>query len=263
MASIQCINGCCLEWLAILPDNSIDLFICDLPYGCLTGGGGKEKKKRAEKSDSGVVVAGGCEWDIKIDLVEFWKQIKRLCKNDNTPVLMFCNTIFGIDLINSNRDWFRYDIVWNKNCGTNFLQANKRPMQSHEMIYVFSKKSAFYKRIDYVMEGKDKSSSRSHGDGVRKGIYGNLIRSDCRKEDDISRCPLSVIDFKRTKSDRHPTCKSIELYKWLIERYSNEDDYVLDPTAGSFNSGRACKELNRNYIGIELDADFYEKNKID
>lgn len=265
MTSIQCINGCCLEWLAILPDKSIDLFICDLPYGCLSGGGGKEKKKRAEKSDSGVVVAGGCEWDIKIDLVEFWKQVKRCCKNDNTPVLMFCNTKFGIDLINSNPDWFRYDIVWNKNCGTNFLHANNRPMTSHEMIYVFSKKGAFYNRIDVKVEGK-KGYKRPNGyprnsDGCF-GFASYIIENGEDRIDD-TRCPLSVINFHSCRDKRHPTAKPIDLLKWLIERYSNEGDTVLDPTAGSFNSGRACKELNRNYIGIELDADFYEKNKID
>jgi len=263
MTSIQCINGCCLEWLAILPDKSVDLFICDLPYGCLDGGGGKEKKKRAEKGGNGIVVSGGCPWDVKIDLNKFWIEVKRLCKNDNTPVLMFCNTLFGIDLINSNRDWFRYDLVWNKNCGTNFLLANKQPMKSHEMIYVFSKKAAFYNRINIKVEGK--KGYKRNGGYVRKSnccynpgcieVDGDII--------DNTRCPLSVINFPRTTSKLHPTCKSVDLYKWLIERYSNEGDYVVDPTAGSFNSGRACKELNRNYIGIELDADFYEKNKID
>jgi site-specific DNA-methyltransferase (adenine-specific) len=74
---------------------------------------------------------------------------------------------------------------------------------------------------------------------------------------------LSVINFPRTQSKLHPTCKSVELYKWFIERYSNEGDTVVDPTAGSFNSGRACKELNRNYIGIELDEKFYNANKLD
>jgi site-specific DNA-methyltransferase (adenine-specific) len=239
----------------------VDLFLCDLPYGCLDGGGGKEKKKRAEKGGNGIVVSGGCPWDVKIDLNKFWIEVKRLCKNDNTPVLMFCNTLFGIDLINSNREWFRYDLVWNKAFGTNFLLANKMPMKSHEMIYVFSKKSAFYNRIDQVVEGKEAYKPvGGYIDKCKTFGYG-LFRTKVSK-DDNTRCPLSVINFPRTTSKLHPTCKSIDLYKWLIERYSNEGDYVVDPTAGSFNSGRACIELNRNYIGIELDVDFYEKNKI-
>ena len=265
MTSIQCINGCCLEWLAILPDKSVDLFICDLPYGCLDGGGGKEKKKRAKKGGNGIVVSGGCPWDIKIDLDKFWIEVKRCCKNDNTPVLMFCNTRFGIDLINSNPEWFRYDLVWNKNHGVNFLHANKMPMKSHEMIYVFSKKRAFYNRIDVEVEGKGPYIFPNNGNS---NIYGKQKKSVIVTNTDGKRCVLSVITplgdgCGRIQDKRHPTAKNIPLLKWLIERYSNEGDYVVDPTAGSFNSGRACKELNRNYIGIELDADFYEKNKID
>ena len=83
-----CINGDCLEVMKTLPDKSIDLFLCDLPYGCLSGGGGNEKKKRSENGHNGIQVTGGCAWDIKIDLAEFWTQVKRLCKNDKTPVLM-------------------------------------------------------------------------------------------------------------------------------------------------------------------------------
>ena len=255
MASIQCLNGDCIELMKTLPDKSVDLFLCDLPYGCLAGGGGEEKKKR----EKGINVTGGCQWDIKIDLDKFWIEVKRLCKNDKTPVLMFCNTLFGIDLINSNRDWFRYDLVWNKNCGTNFLNANKQPMKSHEMIYVFSKKGAFYNRIDHAVDGKEAYCTKAR---IRHGkCYGDGKYDSVTTKKDNTRCPLSVINFPRHQDKRHPTCKSIALYKWLIERYSNEGDYVVDPTAGSFNSGRACNELNRNYIGMELDKDFYDTNK--
>ena len=119
-----CLHGDCLELMKTLPDKSVDLFLCDLPYGCLVGGAGKEKEKR----DKGIHTEGCCLWDIKIDLGAFWIQVKRLCKNDKTPILMFCNTKFGIDLINSNPDWFRYDLVWDKKLGTNFLLSNKQPM---------------------------------------------------------------------------------------------------------------------------------------
>ena len=255
MASIQCLNGDCIELMKTLPDKSVDLFLCDLPWGCLAGGGGEEKKKR----EKGINVTGGCQWDIKIDLDKFWIEVKRLCKNDKTPVLMFCNTLFGIDLINSNRDWFRYDLVWNKNCGTNFLNANKQPMKSHEMIYVFSKKGAFYNRIDHAVDGKEAYCTKAR---IRHGnCYGDGRYDSVTTKTDNTRCPLSVINFPRHQDKRHPTCKSIALYKWLIERYSNEGDYVIDPTAGSFNSGRACNELNRNYIGMELDKDLYDTNK--
>jgi site-specific DNA-methyltransferase (adenine-specific) len=253
-----CLQGDCLELMKDLPDKSIDLFLCDLPYGCLNGGGGNEKKGRKE----GIHQEGGCKWDIKIDLEKFWVQVKRLCKSDNTPILMFCNTKFGIDLINSNPDWFRYDLVWQKNGGTNFLLANKQPMRSHEMIYVFSKKGSFYKNIKVKVEGK--KGYKRPKDYHRSGIAGCIkpILETSPDVEDNTRCVLSVINFPTRHNKLHPTCKTIELYKWLIERYSNEGDMVLDPTAGSFNSGRACIELNRQYIGMEMNKEFYDNNKI-
>ena len=251
----QCLNGDCLELMKTLPDKSIDLFVCDLPYGCLTGGGDAYKK-------GGTAYDGaGCAWDVKINLTVFWEQVKRLCKNANTPVLMFCNTKLGVDLINSNPSWFRYELIWNKQSGTQFLHANTRPMSSHELIYVFSKKEAFYKRIDHFVDGK--KGYENKGGGVRGGdCFGMYTKRNVVKQEDGMRCPLSVLNFNLKRDKRHPTAKPIELLKWLIERYSNEGDTVLDPTAGSFNSGRAAVELGRNYIGIEMDKDFFEKNKL-
>ena len=125
--SATLILGECLEKMENLPAKSIDLFLCDLPYGCLIKGGGNQG------------TAAGCPWDKKLDLEKFWKQVKRLARNPHTPVLMFCTVKFGNELINSNPSWFRYELVWNKERGTNFLQANVMPMRSHEMVYVFSK----------------------------------------------------------------------------------------------------------------------------
>jgi len=252
---INCLNGDCLELMKSLPDKSVDLFLCDLPYGCLIQAKGCVPTGRIEKSPAN----RGCSWDVKIDLEKFWVEVKRLCKNQNTPVLMFCNTRFGIDLINSNPDWFRYDIVWNKNCGTNFLNANKQPMKSHEMIYVFSKKSAFYNRIDHEVEGKEPYTQSNGGNSI---TYGKKEKNITTINIDGKRCVLSVVNFGRIQDKRHPTAKPVDLLKWLIERYSNEGDVVLDPTAGSFNSGRAAVELNRSYIGIEMDVDFYNNNKL-
>lgn len=109
------LKGDCLELMKTLPDKSIDLFICDLPYGCLgpdKAGGGVI----TERKDTGGAF-GGCDWDIKIDLDKFWEQVERLMKNDHTPIIQFCNTRFGYDLIKSKEKWFRYDIVWSKSNG--------------------------------------------------------------------------------------------------------------------------------------------------
>ena len=263
------VNGDCLEVFKTLPDKSVDLFICDLPYGCLTGGGGKEKSRRRfqdGKDTGGLIkqnegVIAGCSWDIKLDLNAFWIQVKRLCKDDHTPVLMFCNTKFGYDLIKSNEDWFRYDLVWNKMRGVSFLSANKMPMKSHEMVYVFAKKGANYYRKD--IEGDFPKSLVSKKVMTRKDILGNQIPK-ILTDNTGRRCVLSVIDnINKYSNDRvkkqHPTEKPVELYKFLIERYSKKGDTVLDPTFGSGNSGVASVELERKYIGIEKDEVFFKK----
>jgi site-specific DNA-methyltransferase (adenine-specific) len=241
-----------------ISNNSIDLFMCDLPYGCLKQPLGVKIDHKGLPFSKKVL--DGCPWDIKIDLVEFWIQVKRLAKNDKTPVLMFCDMKFAVDLIISNPKWFRYDLVWSKNMGVSFLLANKMPMKSHEIILVFSKKGANYNRIDEFVEGMKGSFRGAHS---RKGskVYPAISSHSSEVKENI-RCPLSVINIGRNHDKRHPTCKPIDLYEWLIKRYSNEGDTVLDPTAGSFNSGRSCVELKRNYIGMEMDIDFFNKNKI-
>ena len=252
-----CLNGDCLELMKTLPDKSIDLFLCDLPYGCLLASG---KCSKPDPRTGKNWIGNGCFWDVKIDLVAFWEQVKRLCKNDKTPVLMFCNTRFGNELINSNPSWFRYDIVWNKDRGSGFLTVNRKPMASHEMIYVFSKTGSFYKMIK--TDTPDKKGHIRAPQELKNGIYGKKSSSWSVVEDG-KRCPLSVIHFKMKQDKRHSTAKPVDLLKWLIERYSNEGDTILEPTAGSFNSGRASVDLGRNYIGMEMDKDFYEKCKIE
>ena len=255
------LQGDCLEVMKTLPDKSVDLFICDLPYGCLSANSNNERKRFQNGKDTGTTLKGetigGCAWDIKLDLNALWVQIKRLCKDDHTPVLMFCNTKFGYDLIKSNEDWFRYDLVWNKMRGVSFLSANKMPMKSHEMVYVFSKKGASYYRKD--IEGDFKAVGG--GAGLSRQ-YGGSVRGMKRCDNEGKRCVLSVISHPTSSTKGgHPTEKPVELYKWLIERYSKKGDSVLDPTFGSGNSGRACAELERKYIGIEKDEKFFEKYK--
>jgi len=233
-------HGDCLELMKTLPDKSIDLFVCDLPYGCLgpVKGGGPSIRDPTKPSNNGEGapggMLGGCKWDIPIDLATFWVQVKRLCKNDHTPVLMFCTTKFGNELINSNPNWFRYDLVWSKSRAVGFLLANKMPIRSHEMIYVFSKKGANYTRVD---------------------VEGDFPES--------VRCVKSVVEISSAtnKGGKHPTQKPDDLYEWLITRYSKEGDTILDPTAGSFASCFTAQRLGRNAIGIEMDEGFYEKAK--
>lgn len=264
MTTLQLYNADCLEKMKSITDKSIDLIICDLPYGCLRGGGGEEKKRRRFKDgvDTGTEniqtegVIAGCDWDIKINLELFWKQIKRIRKNEHTPTLHFCSTKFGIDLINSNHKEFRYDLVWVKPNAVGFLSANKKPITTHEMIYVFSKTGANYNRINIF------GDFPSGGGGISNASFIPSINGMPNSNTTIAgqRCPTSCIEINNKKvKGAHPTAKPIELYKWLIERYSNVGDTILDPTFGSCRSGLAAKELGRNYIGIEKDEKFFKK----
>lgn len=248
------LHGDCLEVMKTLPDKSVDLFLCDLPYGCLTGGAGKEKAKRMKNTETGVM--GGCPWDVPLDLAQFWVQVKRLCKDDHTPVLMFCSTKFGADLINSNPDWFRYDLVWNKMRGVSFLSANKMPMRSHEMVYVFAKKGATYYRTDITGD-----FPKSIAKNPRKNFYTGETMPNLLQDNTGKRCVLSIIDssgYTTRKKGQHPTQKPDDLYAWLITRYSKEGDTVLDPTAGSFASVFTAQRMGRKGIGIEKDKAFYD-----
>jgi site-specific DNA-methyltransferase (adenine-specific) len=211
-----------------ISSNSVDLIICDLPYGCLASGfkgdGGEVKRFiDGKKTANKIKTEGGCSWDVKIDLEAFWKEVRRIRKSEHTPTIHFCTTKFGNELINSNPNEFRYDLVWDKQRGVSFLSANKMPMRSHEMIYIFSKSGAFYKRIN-----------------------------------ENNKCVLSVIQ-QSGKKGGHPTEKPIDLYKFLIERYCPPEGTVLDPTFGSGNSVFTAYALGRNAIGIEKNEKFFKK----
>ena len=186
-------NGGCLQIMKDIPDKSVDLIICDLPYGCLHGGVPKEGSYRNKHRQ---LREGGCAWDIKIDLDVFWKQIKRIRKSDHSPCIHFCTTKFGYDLIKSNPDEFRYDLVWDKQRGVSFLSANKMPMRSHEMIYVFSRAGAYYERKDFTgdfkkwfhkKDGVIKSKTYKSPDG------GYDIKQTTPDGRDGKRCVLSVV----------------------------------------------------------------------
>lgn len=259
-------NGDCLEIMKSIPDKSVDLIICDLPYGCLTNQTGvsmgfirenqneEVKKKLAKQSGE------GCAWDIKIDLTKFWEQVKRIRKSDHTPTIHFCTTKFGYDLIKSNPDEFRYDLVWDKQRGVSFLSANKMPMRSHEMIYVFSKAGAFYQRKD--IEGDFKKWFHKKDGVIKSKTYksGYDIKQTTPDGGDGKRCVLSVIpNAGSLKKGNHPTEKPEALYRFLIDRYCPVGGMVLDPTFGSGNSVFTAFAMGRSAIGIEKDETFFKK----
>jgi len=250
-------HGDCLEVMKDIPDKSVDLIICDLPYGCLADN--RKKQPNIRRADNGKPLPRmderitGCSWDIKIDLKAFWEQVRRIRKDDHTPTIQFCTTKFGFELHASNPEEFRYDLVWDKQRGVSFLSANKMPMRSHEMIYVFSKAGANYYRKD--IEGtpytsKGHSGSKTYSKPPQKGET-KIVNT---------RCIVSVIQQRGgMKKGNHPTEKPIDLYNFLIERYSKPGDTILDPTFGSGNSVFTAVELGRNAIGIEKDKKFFDK----
>ena len=222
-------------------------------------GNPKISEKKKEQYGKGRIPSepNGCMWDIKIDLEAFWKEVRRIRKSDHTPTIHFCTTKFGYELIQSNPNEFRYDLVWDKQRGVSFLSANKMPMRSHEMIYVFSKAGAFYQRKDisgnfepYAFKATEEGQPRA-GKNSRTATYN----------DGTKRCVLSVIQNpnKTLRKSAHPTEKPIDVYKWLIERYCPVGGTVLDPTFGSGNSVFTAYALGRNAIGIEKDEKFYKK----
>ena len=220
-----------------LPENSVDMVLLDLPYGCISSA-----------------------WDCKIDLAELWKNLDRVCK-PKAQIVMFCTTRFGFELIASKREWFRYDMVWEKASPVGFLNCNKQPLRRHEMIYVFSKETGTY-NPQKTMGHKGYNSyrpSRSTTDKCLPNHYGSALNVNTLNEDG-SRHPTSIIFCQRDNTNKriHPTMKPLELCRLLVRQYSNENDVVLDCCMGSGTSLVAAKLEKRQYIGIEMSEAFYK-----
>jgi site-specific DNA-methyltransferase (adenine-specific) len=257
---IELFHANCLEKMKDISSNSIDLILCDLPFGCLASGfkgtnGEVELFINGKKTDKKIKTENSCSWDIQIDLETFWTEVRRIRKNDHSPCIHFCTTKYGFDLYNSNPKEFRYDLVWDKGRGVSFLSANKMPMRSHEMVYVFSKAGAYYNRVDISGDFKGWK-----GNGISKQ-YGQTEKHDSEGGDGKRSVKSVIQNPTSSRKGGHPTEKPIDLYKFLIERYCPPGGTVLDPTFGSGNSGRAAKALGRNYIGIEMNKEFYDKAK--
>ena len=224
-------NDDCFNVFDKIEKDSINLVLVDLPYG-----------------------QTNCEWDIKIDLNKMWEHLKQICK-DKCQYVFFTTTKFGIELINSNPKWFRYDLVWEKTKAVGFLSANKQPLRTHEMVYIFSNPSKTHK--SYTPQ---KTAGVPYTHSLRKnkvGVYG-VERIGLTDNLTGDRFPLSILKYGQTGKKLHPTQTPTELCEWLINSYSNEDDVVLDFCMGSGTTVIACINTKRHYIGIEKDADIFK-----
>lgn len=218
------IEGDCLEVMKNIPNKSIDMILCDLPYGTTQN-----------------------KWDSVIPLDKLWVEYKRIIK-DNGAIVLTSQGIFTAKLILSNEDWFKYKITWVKSKSTNFLNAKKQPLRKHEDICVFYKKQPKYNPQMSVGEPYDK--------GIRKnqltGSYGDFNPTLVKSEGE--RYPTDVVYFKTAESEGkvyHSTQKPIELGRYLIKTFSKEGDIVLDNTCGSGSFVVAAILEKRQFIGIE------------
>lgn len=218
-------NDDCFNILSTI-EKKIDLVVVDLPYG-----------QTHE------------EWDCVIDLKKMWEQLKLICKN-NCIYVFFTTTKYGIDIINSNRSWFRYDIVWEKSNSVGFLNANKQPLRNHEMIYIFYNKIGTYNPQKII--GEPYSLNRKN----KSKLYGKV--NDYIETINVGeRFPVSIIKNKSVKK-KHSTAKPIDLLESIIKTYSNENENVLDFTMGIGSTGLACLNTNRYFIGIEKEKKFFD-----
>ena len=236
-------NGDCLELMKNIPDKSIDMILCDLPYGTTN-----------------------CKWDIIIPFELLWKQYERIIK-DNGAIVLFGSEPFSSYLRISNIKIFRYDWVWEKTKGGGFALVKKQPLKRHETISVFYKKQPIYNPIKFIVPDnkRDKRKNINNPKATKNDSTQpkfNLVR----KKDDGTRYPISVLHFNSCwGKNQHPTQKPVALLEYLIKTYTNEGDLVLDNCMGSGSTGVACKHLNRKFIGIELDKEYFEiaKNRIE
>ncbi len=226
-------QGDCLELLKEIPSGSIDMVLCDLPYGTTN-----------------------CKWDSIIDLSKLWIQYKRVIRN-NGAIVLTAQTPFDKVLGVSNLNMLKYEWIWEKTQATGHLNAKKMPMKAHENILVFYKKRPTY-NPQKTFGHKRKVATAHHKRDCNTGdIYGKC--DDFKDYDSTERFPRSVQVFPsdKQKMNLHSTQKPVALMEYLIKSYTNKGDLVLDNAMGSGTTGVACKNLDRNFIGMEKDVNIY------
>ena len=224
-------QGDCLDIMPLIPDKSVQLILADLPYGTTN-----------------------LKWDSVLPLDKLWTEYKRII-TDKGSIVLTASQPFTSALVMSNPKLFKYDLVWDKvNRYTGFLNANRMPLRRHENVLIFYKKLGTYNK--QMGEGKPYDAKRS-GSGY-EGVGKYKIKDG---KNDGQRNPHSILSIKadvKTEIGLHPTQKPLELMKYLIKTYSNENDMVLDNTMGSGTTCLAAKELNRRFIGIEKEVKYYD-----
>lgn len=225
-------NMDCLEGMKLLQDKSVDMILCDLPYG----------------------VTARNKWDVIIPFDKLWEQYERIIK-DNGAIVLTATQPFASKLIMSNPDLFRYDWIWEKTSATGHLNAKKMPMRAHESILVFYKKLPTYNPIKTTGHAPVNSYTKHQDDGSNYGKTKIGISGGGSTE----RYPRSVQRFSTDKQKEaiHPTQKPVALFEYLIETYTNEGEMILDNCMGSGTTAVAAINTNRNFVGFEKDAEIH------
>jgi len=220
-------EGNCFDYLPLLEDKSIDMILCDLPYGTTD-----------------------CKWDTPLPLDELWVEYKRVIK-DNGAIVLTASQPFTTRLISSNYDMFRYEWIWNKKIPSGMTYAKFQPMRQHEHILIFSLDSTVYNPQMIKREFPIK------GGGMSKGETTNNQNKKALKKTYSYKNPITILKFDKIRKDSlHPTQKPVALFEYLIKTYTNENDLVLDNCAGSGTTGVACENLNRNSIMMEKEPEY-------
>lgn len=240
MPNLKFINGDCLDELPKLKDDSVDFIFCDLPYN---------QNYRFE-------------WDKELDIHKIWPELKRILKDDGT-VALTGQQPFTSHLVQSNLDWFRYEWIWDKQIPKGMHRVKQQPMRKHENVLIFSKE---YTHNYYpVMVPRDKPVTSYNITKNTKGGTGKYKDNDKKKFTYTHKNPNSIItgcfEANRGSVRYHPTQKPVTLLEYLIKTYTKEGDIVLDFCYGSCSTGVACKNLNRDFIGIEIDKEYFEIGK--
>lgn len=233
-------NEDCLIGMKKIPDASVDCIICDLPYEVLNRGN--------EKS----------QWDKIIPIEPLFKEYWRIAKQ-NAVIILFCQGMFTAQLMMAEQKNWRYNLIWQKDRPTGFLNSKRMPMRSHEDIAVFYRSLPIY---NPQMRQGYPSHSRGHKHGRQQGnaCYGSYNIETYSKEKTTEKYPISVLFFEKEKElDMHPTQKPVELLRWLVRTYTNVGGCVLDNCMGSGTTAIACIREKRNFIGFELNKEYYDK----
>lgn len=236
--NVSLYHGDCLELMSQIPDGSVDMVLCDLPYGVLNKGN------------------PNAQWDKPLPMDKLWWHWKRVCK-ENAAIVLFGSGMFTADLMKSNPKMWRYNLVWDKNRASGFLNANRMPLRYHEDLAVFYARLPKYNPVMKKVPPHKRNHSRGNLQKPHQNrCYGTFVETQTVITDE--KFPSSIIHINQVhNAEYHATQKPVALLEYLIRTYTDEGETVLDNCMGSGSTGVACVNTGRKFIGIEINDDYF------